>query len=69
MTTFQEENENSADNAKKLKVIQRCSHCGDETKVGNKFCNYCTYIKVRKEMCEENKSLNSKYTCVMCEIT
>ena len=67
--SFQSENEASADNAAKLKTLQKCSHCGCDTNVGNKFCNECTYIKARKEMCEENKKLNSKYVCGMCEIT
>ena len=69
MATFQEENENSADNAKKLKTLQKCLHCGEETKVGNKFCNFCTYSKGRKEMCEENKRIMPNYQCKICEIT
>ena len=67
--TFQSENEASADNAAKLKTLQKCTHCGDDTNVGNKFCNFCTYSKGRKEMCEENKRIMPKYTCKMCEIT
>ena len=67
--SFQSENEASADNAAKLKTLQKCTHCGDDTNVGNKFCNECTYIKGRKEMCAENKKLNLKYTCAMCLLT
>lgn len=66
--SFQEENENSADNAKKLKTLQKCSHCGEDTKVGNKFCNDCTYAKGRQEMCAENKKILPNYKCKMCNV-
>lgn len=68
MATAQQENENSADSARMLKIIQICSHCGIETNRGNKFCNECTYAKHRQEMCTENKQINPNWSCKLCGI-
>lgn len=63
MLTFQQTNENSADSAAMLKVIQHCTHCGEETNKGNKFCKNCTTAAARKEMCDENKIIVPSYFC------
>ena len=66
--SVQQENENSADNARMIKIIQKCSHCGEEAGRGNKFCNDCTYAKNRQEMCLENKQINPNWQCKMCGV-
>jgi len=68
MQTFQQANENSADSAAMLKTIQKCSHCGDETNKGNKYCRNCIASSSRREMCEENKALIKSYVCTDCGI-
>jgi len=68
MQTMQQVNEASADPYKVMKIIQRCSHCGEETGKGNKFCKNCTLVANRREMCEENKKIMPNYQCKMCGI-
>lgn len=69
MQTFQQVNEASADNAAMLSKIYRCTHCGEEIgKLMRMYCNDCTYAKIRKEMCEENRKLNSNYRCISCGV-
>lgn len=65
--SFSQQNENSADPAAMLKVIQLCSHCGDVTNKGNKYCTECVTVGKRREMCEENKKLNPKHKCKTCD--
>lgn len=67
MQTFQQVNESSADSAAMLRIIFKCTHCGEDTNKGNKFCNHCTYAKGRKEMCEENKKIMPNWKCKLCE--
>lgn len=66
--SFQSENEASADNAAKLKTLQKCTHCGESTNTGNKYCLDCTIASKRREMCEENKKIVPNYKCRICQI-
>lgn len=65
MTTL---GQNSADDTAMMKIIQRCTHCGEETGRGNKFCKNCGLKSARVEMCTENKKVNPNYKCASCGI-
>ncbi len=64
----QQVNENSADPAKMLPTIQKCTHCGGDTTKGALYCPDCRTVGERKEMCAENKKLMPNYKCKMCQI-
>ena len=68
MLTFEQVNEASADSARMLKTIQRCTHCGEETTKHSLYCLYCRNSKDRQEMCQENKLINLKWSCKLCKI-
>ena len=69
MTTFQQENENSADNAALLPKLYHCTHCGEFIgKTMKLYCSFCTYVKDRKEQCEENLKINPNWKCKMCGV-
>jgi len=60
--------ENSADDSAMQKIIQKCTHCGDDTNKGNKFCKNCTRAEERRDMCRENKEINSEWKCKTCKV-
>lgn len=68
MLTARQANESSADNAAMLPIIQKCTHCGEGCNKGNKYCNECTYIAKRREMCAFNKTLMPNYICTSCQV-
>jgi len=47
-----------------IKVIQFCSHCGDETAKNAKFCPLCSRKSSREQQHEENKKImGSDWIC------
>ena len=46
--------------------IKLCFHCGIEIASG-KYCEACKTASGRKEMENNNKKLNPKYKCKICE--
>jgi ribosomal protein L32 len=41
----------------RLKTIQRCSYCGEETNKGNKYCKQCSTQKGREELDKLNEEI------------
>lgn len=68
MQTARQVNEASADPYAMIKIIQKCTHCGDETTKDAQYCPSCRTASGRLEMCNENKEKIKSYVCVKCGI-
>lgn len=54
---MQFQNPNAADDSANLPKLFRCTHCGEETTKGSKYCKFCTKANERREIDEENEAI------------
>lgn len=50
-------NTNPADDTASLKILQKCTHCGEETTKGSKYCKLCIKAAHRHELDAENEKI------------
>jgi rRNA maturation endonuclease Nob1 len=43
-----------------VKTIQRCTHCGEETTKGRKFCKFCDSATKRAEVNKQNEAIKQE---------
>ncbi len=62
------QNEQSADPAAMLPIIQRCTHCGEITTKDAKYCKDCRTAEARRDTCNANKITLPSYVCIDCKV-
>jgi len=50
-----------------MSTIQVCLHCEEICSEGNKYCRYCKTPEQRREMDENNRSINPNFKCKICD--